>query len=192
VEIPTSDVAVGRDAGGVFETDPFLSPTHAILCTENSEVVVKDADSLNGLFLKLVPDEPVEIRSGGVFRMGQELLLFEEIDRGSAAPDGTERMGSPIEGLWGRLALIVGRGRLGNAFPIGGDGVMLGRERGDILFPEDGYVSGVHLKVYKEGGKYFLNDMGSSNGTFVKIDGETRVNSGAFVLMGQQLFRIDI
>ncbi len=192
VEIPTTEVAVGRDAGSFFANDPFLSPTHAIFRTDGNEVVVRDGDSLNGVFMKINPMTPVEIQSGNIFRMGQELILFEKLDRGSVAPDGTERMGSPIEGLWGRVALIVGRGRLGNAFPVGGDGVVFGRERGNILFPEDGYVSGVHLKLYTENNNVFISDLGSSNGTFVRINEETRVQSGSFLLMGQQLFRVDL
>lgn len=192
VDVPRSEVAVGRDAGGFFASDPFLSPTHAIFCATGDEVIIKDAGSLNGVFVKIVPDSPVEIRSGDIFRMGQELILFEEIDRGNTASDGTEKMGSPIEGLWGRVALIVGRGRVGNAFPVGGDGVVFGRERGNILFPDDGYVSGLHLRLYTENNRFYLNDLGSSNGTFVRITEETRVKAGAFLLMGQQLFRVDI
>lgn len=192
VEIPTSEVAVGRDAGGFFASDPFLSPTHAIFCAKSNTVSVRDADSLNGTYVKITPDEPVEILSGAIFRMGQELVLFEEIDKGSDAPDGTFTMGSPIEGLWGRVALVVGMNRLGNAFTVGGEGVVLGRERGDIIFPEDGYVSGIHLKLYMEKGKYYINDLRSSNGTFVKLDGEVELSAGSFLLMGQQLFRVDI
>jgi pSer/pThr/pTyr-binding forkhead associated (FHA) protein len=192
VDIPTTEVAVGRDAGGFFASDPFLSPTHAIFNTDGDEIVVSDAGSLNGVFIKIQPDMPVQIKSGDIFRMGQELVLFEEIDRGSTASDGTERMGSPMEGLWGRVALIVDRGRLGNAFPIGGDGVVFGRERGNILFPEDGYVSGLHLKLYTEKRKFYLKDLGSSNGTFLKITESTRLKAGSFILMGQQLFRVDL
>jgi pSer/pThr/pTyr-binding forkhead associated (FHA) protein len=101
-------------------------------------------------------------------------------------------MGSPIEGLWGRLSLIVGKGRLGNSFPVGGDGIILGRERGNVLFPEDGYVSGVHLRLYCEGKKFFIVDLGSSNGTYYKVSGRTNVKPGDFLLMGAQLFRVDV
>jgi pSer/pThr/pTyr-binding forkhead associated (FHA) protein len=192
VDIPDTDVAVGRDAGGFFSSDPFLSPAHAIFRASANSVVVRDAGSLNGTFVKISPNVPVEIRSGDIFRIGQELLLFEEIDRGSDAPDGTIKMGSPIEGLWSRVALIVGNGRLGNAFTVTGEGVVLGRERGDIIFPEDGYVSGIHLRLYTEKGHYYLNDLGSSNGTFLKLADEYELSSGSFLLMGQQLFRVDV
>jgi hypothetical protein len=35
-----------------------------------------------------------------------------------------------------------------------------------------------------------LTDLGSSNGTFVRIYEETEVKSGDVLLMGQQLFRV--
>jgi pSer/pThr/pTyr-binding forkhead associated (FHA) protein len=193
VEIPTSEVAVGRDAGGFFGQDAYLSPRHAVFKSNRGEsVTVRDEGSLNGVYVKVTPQNPQEIRSGDVFRIGQELILFEAIDRGAPAADGTEKMGSPVEGLWGRLSLIVGKGRLGNSFPIGGDGVILGRERGNILFPEDGYVSGVHLRLYCEGKKFFIVDLGSSNGTYYKVNGRTNVKPGDFLLMGAQLFRVDV
>ena len=63
------------------------------------------------------------------------------------SPDGVERLGAPSKGYIGRIALVIGRDETGNAFPIPENGVHLGRERGDILFPEDGYVSGLHCRL---------------------------------------------
>jgi len=191
VEIPTSEVAVGRDAGGFFGSDAYLSPRHAVFRAEGDRVVVRDENSLNGVFVKIMPNQPQELHTGDIFRVGQELILFEAIDRGSPTADGTEKMGSPIEGLWGRLCLIVGKGRIGNSFPVGGEGVILGRERGNILFPEDGYVSGIHLRVHAEKGSFFITDLGSSNGSFYKVNQEATLGAGDFLLMGAQLFRID-
>lgn len=67
-----------------------------------------------------------------------------------------------------------------------------GRERGDILFSEDGYVSGLHCRIAKgEDGRMYLTDVGSSNGTFVRLRGERDLAPGDVLLMGQQLFRVD-
>jgi pSer/pThr/pTyr-binding forkhead associated (FHA) protein len=104
--------------------------------------------------------------------------------------DGTEVMGSPNPGFWGRLVVIVGRDADGSAFPLFGDAVVLGRERGDILFPEDGYVSGTHARLAFRDGRFYLADLGSSNGTFVKVHGERSIPTGSFLLMGQQLFKV--
>ncbi len=180
---------VGRETGGLFENDPFLSPTHAIF-TVGKDITVKDAGSLNGVFVRLAPNVATEIHPGDVIRLGQEIVLFEMLEKGQPAPDGTDLMGSPIEGLWGRLSLIVGPNRTENAFPIGGDGVTLGRERGDIVFPEDGYVSGSHLRLQRHGLKIEIIDLQSSNGSFLKVHEPVKLDKGAYLLMGQQLFQV--
>ena len=179
---------IGRTAGGMFESDGFLSPRHAELVVSGSSATVRDLHSLNGVFVKLGQEE--EIPSGTTFRIGQELLRFDAIPPPTPLEDGTEVMGSPNPGFWGRLAIIVGRDQDGSAFPLFGDGVVLGRERGDILFPEDGYVSGTHARISYRDGKFYLADLGSSNGTFMRIRGDRTLKSGMFLLMGQQLFKL--
>ena len=106
-------------------------------------------------------------------------------------PDGVEQMGSPRDGLVGRICLQTGRDTNGNCYAVPAEGLHLGRERGDILFPDDGYVSGLHARIHAEGGKVFLTDVGSSNGTFIRVDGESPVANGSMLLMGQQLFRVE-
>jgi pSer/pThr/pTyr-binding forkhead associated (FHA) protein len=180
---------VGRSAGAPFETDSFLSPRHAVLMLGVDRLSIRDLDSLNGVFVKLRRE--VELISGDVFRIGQELLRFDEIGGPRTMADGTEVMGSPNPGFWGRLTVMVGRNVDGNSYPLLGPQVLLGRERGDILFSEDGYVSGTHAKLSVREGRVFLADLGSSNGSFLRIRQETPLGTGDFVLLGQQLFRVD-
>jgi pSer/pThr/pTyr-binding forkhead associated (FHA) protein len=179
---------IGRGHGPLFEADGYLSPRHAEIVLNAAGVVVRDTGSLNGIYVKLSSEE--ELFDHDIFRIGQELLRFDEIAAPMPLEDGTDVMGSPNPGYWGRLALIVGRDQDGSAFPLFGDSVTLGRERGDILFPEDGYVSGQHARVELRDGRFFLRDLDSSNGTFVRVRGERAVKPGAAILMGQQLFRI--
>jgi pSer/pThr/pTyr-binding forkhead associated (FHA) protein len=181
---------IGRGQGALFDADSYLSPRHAELTITSDGALVRDSDSLNGVFVKLTEEE--EIQDGEVFRIGQELLRFDIIHSAVPLEDGTEVMGSPNPGYWGRVALIVGKDQDGSAFPLFGDAVILGRERGDILFPEDGYVSGTHARLSYRGGRYFLADLNSSNGSFIRIRGERVVASGTFLLMGQQLFRVQL
>jgi len=98
----------------------------------------------------------------------------------------------PAKGYVGRISLLTGRDTSGNAFPIPEHGIHIGRERGDIVFPEDGYVSGLHCRVSWDNGGAFLTDLGSSNGTFIRIGNEHEVRSQDVLLMGQQLFRINL
>jgi pSer/pThr/pTyr-binding forkhead associated (FHA) protein len=185
-------VTVGRDTGSIFAGDSYLSPRHATFSRRGTQLTVKDEGSLNGVYLKLKPNEPQLLEFGDVFRIGQEIIRFEELRGQGKSPDGVERFGSPAKGYIGRLALVVGRDTTGNAFPIPERGVHCGRERGDILFSEDGYVSGLHCRVARgTDGRVYITDIGSSNGSFVRLRGERALSSGDILLMGQQLFRVD-
>jgi pSer/pThr/pTyr-binding forkhead associated (FHA) protein len=194
--LPGTTVTVGRETGAIFAGDSYLSPRHATFTQQgagpSSRVTVKDEASLNGVYKKLVRDVPVELRPHDMFRIGQEIIKFEPLSTPAPSPDGVERLGSPAKGYVGRIALVIGREVTGNAFPIPETGVHLGRERGDVLFPEDGYVSGLHCRLSWEGGKLLLTDLGSSNGSFMRLHEETEVKSGDVLLMGQQLFRVAV
>ena len=190
LDLAEGENKIGRQSGPLFENDGYLSPLHAELVINAAGAVVRDADSLNGVFVKITSEE--EVSPGDTFRIGQELIRFDSIPPPAPLEDGTEIMGSPNPGYWGRLSVIIGKDIEGSAFPLLGDAVTMGRERGDINFPDDGYVSGLHARLTQRNGKFFLNDLGSSNGTFLKIRGERGLQNGSFVLLGQQLFRLNL
>ena len=190
--LPPGTVTIGRDTGSVFAGDSYLSPRHATFTPKGPKLFVRDESSLNGIYRKLRRDEPVAIAHGDVFRIGQEIIRFEPLTPMPVNADGVERLGSPSKGYVGRIALIIGRDATGNAYPIPESGLHLGRERGDVLFPEDGYVSGLHCRIAFQEGHLFLTDLGSSNGSFVRLSSETEVFNGDILLMGQQLFRVTI
>jgi pSer/pThr/pTyr-binding forkhead associated (FHA) protein len=183
---------VGRDTGSIFAGDSYLSPRHATFLRRGDQLFVTDASSLNGVYLKIRPNTPWPLRFGDVFRIGQEILRLEKLDGPQPSPDGVQRLGSPADGYVGRLGLVIGRDTTGNAFPVPKAGLHLGRERGDVLFPEDGYVSGLHCRIgVGADSSITLTDLGSSNGSFVRLKEERQVSAGDILLMGQQLFRID-
>jgi len=188
-----AQITLGRDTGSIFAGDSYLSPRHATFTRRGNQLSIKDEDSLNGVYLKLRPNEPCLLEFGDLFRIGQEIIRLEELKGQGRSPDNVERFGSPAKGYIGRLALVIGRDTTGNSFPIPERGVHCGRERGDILFSEDGYVSGLHCSIAKgPDGKIYLTDVGSSNGTFVRLRSERTVGATDILLMGQQLFRIDV
>jgi len=188
----TDGMAIGRDTGSIFAGDNYLSPTHAVFTRQGARVLVKDAGSLNGVYLRLRANTPWRLRWGDVFRVGQQILRLESLEGGDQYTDEVRHFGSPNPGYIARLALMIGRDTTGNSFLIPKDGFHLGRERGNALFAEDGYVSGLHclLSVDLESA-IWLTDLGSSNGSFVRLKQQHAISSGDILLMGQQLFRLD-
>jgi hypothetical protein len=189
-ELTVGDNKLGRRFGAIFENDGYLSPVHAEINIRGQSALVRDLDSLNGVFVKMNHEE--ELTNTQIIRIGQELLRFEFLSPPAPTPDGTELMGSPNPGYWGKLTVIIGREVTGAVFPLLGDSVTIGRERGEINFPDDGYVSGLHARISFREGRVFIADLGSSNGSFVKVNGERQVGMESFVLLGQQLFRVNL
>jgi len=60
-----------------------------------------------------------------------------------------------------------------------------------VSFPGDRYVSARHARLDVRPEGITLLDVGSSNGTFVKIAGATELTSGDQLLVGGQLLRVD-
>tara|TARA_B100001750_G_scaffold233319_1_gene233413 strand:- start:278 stop:976 length:699 start_codon:yes stop_codon:yes gene_type:complete len=182
---------IGRETAGPFASDSYLSPQHAEFSFDNGALSVRDLDSLNGVYYRVAREQPIELAPGAVFRIGQEILRYEAMPEAKAPQDGATLMGAEDPGYVGRVRLVVGRESHGASFCIPPEGIHMGRERGDVIFPEDGYVSGLHCRVHPEGGKIWLTDVGSSNGTFFRVGGSHSVGRGELLLMGQQLFRVD-
>ncbi len=190
-DVPSGTTNVGRDLAGIFGGDAYLSPQHAKLTTRGGKLFVEDSGSINGSYIRLKRDVPESLADGQMFRIGQEILRYEAL-KPEPPVDGVELMGSPSAGYIGRIVLITGRETTGNAYPIPQTGVHIGRERGHVLFPEDGYVSGLHCSLTLQGDTLTLTDLGSSNGTFLRLAGEREVHDGDILLMGQQLFRVNL
>ena len=90
---------IGRGLGSLFDADGYLSPRHAEIVLNAAGGVVRDTGSLNGVYVKLTDEE--ELVDGDIFRIGQELLRFDEIAAPVPLDDGTDVMGSPNPGYWG-------------------------------------------------------------------------------------------
>src|SRR5204863_9045674 len=87
-ELRAGENKLGRSFGPIFENDGYLSPIHAQLDVRAPNAVVRDLDSLNGVFVKMTQEE--ELVSGQIIRIGQELLRFELIGAPEPTADGTE------------------------------------------------------------------------------------------------------
>lgn len=186
---------LGRDSDERFRSDPFLSPRHATLVVDGGAVFLEDMASLNGTFVRI--RESVRLREADCFLMGRQVLRLEpfrpKINPKATSEDGTRFMGSPIPGGAFRLVQVGIGGVEQNVYCLPAGGAVLGRERGDVTFPGDKFMSARHAQLTtEEDGQVYLTDLNSSNGTWIRIGSRYRLRDKDFIFLGQQLFRMHI
>jgi pSer/pThr/pTyr-binding forkhead associated (FHA) protein/RNA polymerase subunit RPABC4/transcription elongation factor Spt4 len=175
-----------------FPDDPFLSPTHANFLYAQNELVVRDEGSLNGIYVRISGTS--ELLPGGYILIGEQVLTIDPAPQPEDAPDGdgTYYSASIARPATFEIRQNLRGGQIGWVFRPEGEVVTLGREGNDINFPEDPFISGRHAELRLSGGVLSVTDLGSRNGTFVRIHGERVLKHGDYVFLGQQLLRVEI
>lgn len=178
-----------------FPEDDLLSPTHLVLEVGVDNVKLNCPGSRNGTYVRM--SDQVKLDHGDLFRLGQQLLKFEELE--NLAPvvnspeEGVQVLGSPAgPKAWGRLTQVITDEDNGSSFLLTSENVFLGRERGNITFPGDRYISGTHAVIARRADGTYLRDVGSSNGTYIRVPGDMVIDSGQYFLAGRQLLKLYI
>ena len=68
--------------------------------------------------------------------------------------------------------------------------VQFGRTRGAHLFPADSLMSRAHMKISRRGDDFLVEDLGSRNGTFVRVNGRSSISPGSELIISGQLLRV--
>ena len=89
-----------------------------------------------------------------------------------------------------KLILIRGEGVEGLSYQLNAEQHIVGRN-GQLVFPDDPFVSPKHANLFYRGGKLVVRDEGSLNGVFLRVRGTVDISVGDHFLAGEQLFRVD-
>lgn len=89
-----------------------------------------------------------------------------------------------------KLILIRGEGMDGLSFHLKAEQHVVGRD-GQLVFPDDPFVSRKHANFFYRDGKLVVRDEGSLNGVYLRVRGTVDVVPGDMFLAGEQLFRLE-
>jgi hypothetical protein len=188
VNLKRDEAICGASGDILLLDDPFVARHQARLFFHGPRLMVEDVGGGNGVFCRIRTER--EVPFGGEVRCGRQRLLLEAMP---PVPQGPQRAwGSPDAGYRARLIQLLEGGRRGDAFPLHDGENLIGRESGDISFPGDGFVSGRHAIVSVRGDRVTVRDVGSSNGTFVRLAAPTPLESNDQLLIGRQLLRVEV
>jgi pSer/pThr/pTyr-binding forkhead associated (FHA) protein len=73
-------------------------------------------------------------------------------------------------------------------------GLSIGRSKESDVQIEDRYASGLHARVFSRAGRFFVEDMNSTNGTLLNgatLKGEAELIDGDSVQIGDTVFRFE-
>jgi len=107
-------------------------------------------------------------------------------DRDRARPDG---MGPMMPTM-----LVVTAGSLaGTRLRLGDGPILIGRAEDSTLVVDDDYASTRHARLLRDGDAYFLEDLGSTNGTYLdrtRIQSPTAVPAGVPIRIGRTVIEL--
>ncbi|WP_425955527.1 FHA domain-containing protein FhaB/FipA [Xylanimonas sp. McL0601] len=121
--------------------------------------------------------------------------------RGPAAAPHGARAGSPSTGAAAaargtgtpnRLVVVAGPLQ-GTSLPLTGSSILIGRSPGSTLVLDDDYSSSRHARIFPQGGQWYLEDLGSTNGTFLgdqQVTGVVLLPPGVGVQIGRSVVEL--
>jgi pSer/pThr/pTyr-binding forkhead associated (FHA) protein len=189
---------IGREEGNILlREDAYVSPRHLRLVRREDGWYAKDLGSVNGIYLRLRRSHA--LLDGDLLLIGLQVLRFEAVRDaeqgfGPATQHGTLLFGSPMLPRYARLCERTVEGVTRNVFYLHRDETIIGRESGDVVFTDDPFMSRRHVSIRLDGATatFTATDLGSSNGTYIAVRGETPLGHGDFLRVGQHLFRVDL
>ncbi|HXU71622.1 MAG TPA: FHA domain-containing protein [Polyangia bacterium] len=194
IEIAAETFDIGRSEGSLhFADDPYLAARHARLVVQSGKVMLRPLDGVNGVFVRV---QSCDLAPGDSFLVGKELLRYEplgpeERELPSLMEHGVRIFGSAPREAWGRLRQLTIAGTARDVWHLTRPELVLGREEGDVTFPDDEFMSRRHAAVKRVGTKARLEDLGSSNGTFVRVRADRELKPGDLLRLGDQLLRYE-
>jgi ABC-type multidrug transport system ATPase subunit len=176
-----SSILVGRKGHGAdLEVDNTTISRKQFKLSYHNSLLVHDLNSTNGTFVNGVKIQPnVDLA-----------LKMEDIIAFNPGMEYTVKMSyvtaqRPVHSFRKTLAQHL----------TSTNKIKIGRnpQECDIVL-EERSVSRVHAAVYKEGNNYYIEDLNSTNGTFVnglRIHGKTKISKEDKILIGLALFKLD-
>lgn len=111
----------------------------------------------------------------------------------SPDPNGATGRSAPPPGGAGPVLVVLRGDHQGQEFLLG-DELTVGRAGGcGVALPDDTFVSQLHARVYRRDGRILLEDLGSTNGTYVndrKVTGAVTLGPGDQLTIGRTTLEV--
>lgn len=165
---------VGTEKADVILSGPFLAPQHATFTPLGGALYVDDLSDGQGVFVRVRKSQ--RLVDGVLLALGRLRFRFQ-------------LTGKPGGACQAKLVRIFDGGKTEN-YPLQKGETTIGRKQCTYTFPEDRYLSRLHARLRFYGTQCFLEDLGSSNGTFIAIHERYCLSEEDDVLIGEKTLRV--
>jgi len=190
-EILDRPVSIGRvNADICFPEDETVSVRHAVVKVSQNHLILEEASTTNGVFLRIKEDYPLKERDlflcgDQIFRVSIKLSKYHPSDfLGYIAPSEPKVVAT--------VTHLLADGRDGNVYAVQRFPFLIGREEGNIICPHDRFMSRKHAFIDLSEKGLVLRDAGSKNGTFVCMRGRIELYEGDYFMIGRQIMRVEV
>lgn len=187
-EIRGSRFLIGRERADLPLADPFASKWHAQLYTDHNSLMLEDLGSHNGVYLRVADDFALE--DGDEILVGSQRLIFRTrpIPVTISSTNMPEHRSIPTLGAphdhTPRIIMMLENDHVGAIYPLT-DSTLIGRQNADICASQDELLSAQHATISRHGQQYFLHDLKSQNGTFIRVRGAVELIDGDCFMIGR-------
>ncbi|HWE36087.1 MAG TPA: FHA domain-containing protein [Isosphaeraceae bacterium] len=162
VDLP--DFVIGRDASCQLRLDhEAVGGRHCRIRRDGRRVVVEDltAGTGGGTAINERAVRVAEVRHGDRLSVGPARFQFI-----IGQEDGGPAVAEPVAPPAGRVRLIVESGKVkGQAIEVSDERFLIGRDASCQLRPNNPTTSRKHAMIERRGGRIFVRDLGTTNGT---------------------------
>jgi len=174
----------------VVKDDPRVADEHASIEVGGDSAFLEDLGTRHGTFLRIRDERTLS--NGDQLRIGHALFNVEMKGKNpQPAPDGSTWLGSSGHStdFCGRLLRLGPDNSVLEAHLLKTSETTLGRTGGDILMPDDPFVSSRHAVFAWSGDSCVLRDVGSTNGCYMRARGRVGIEDGDHILLGHHVFQ---
>lgn len=161
VTIGEEGASIGRHTSNTLVIpEAGISRYHCEICLSNGEFCVRDLGSTTGTYFYLRPQAQFQMFTGLMVKLGEtEFQVLSQTTTGVEEP---------------QLLVWFYEGPLaGHKASLPPGGITIGRRQNNSLaLPQDSTVSAHHAVIFVEDGDFYISDLGSCNGTCVRLSAE--------------------
>ena len=181
-------IKIGRNtANDIVISSNVISGNHAFIELINSRLFLTDNGSTNGTFVnnqQVSPGQPIDIIDKTVFLAGLTAIqVLVKSASSTGQPPRTTNTSEDLTNLGERILEQLQSKAT----------IIIGRSESVDVFINNTQISRNHSKITRIDNKYFIEDLGSINGTFVngqRISGKIQIGSDDSIIIGRIRFTL--